>query len=637
MRTLRAQYLKALSLNEFPDYLLPKPDRASQLTEMLFLGQGAQATAVRVSEDKSMPYFPTLLSGTKKSEMMKLELEGELDSQVPPSETDESGLCDYRAVPSDWSKIKTDMPHHQMKEATIPPISTKLLREGYKLVEIISDLDRKIALNVLALMTRTRATHGVELSKKSSSSAPYYSKLPSLKKKELLHGLTFKTEIAHHIQKGQYSELWHKYWVCIYQHLVYRDQPDGWKDGKPKERFVTDLLYALTGGERGERFVADKVIEGSKLARARKRTAFATAGCVNKILSAIFQPYAKAAYTEFASTWKTTSAEHLKSKMSPYKYFVCSDTTAHDQIYSKAIFELLFEGLERVLKPEAIAVLESVVFAPYHLSSPYLGEKFDMWVGDPLDPRGFDNHLGLPSGLGPNSFIGRWWMTSFALMIIHRLTGDVIGQEEAYLKGQKDILLLNSADDMMFGFVNKSQHTTLLDALKAEQGPKKSEIIPPYMTMNLESPASFLGYVPYKDKAGDLQVTSNVVSFVVNRVSPERSIQSAARRHWALGLDAVLKQFGTAPEFSKVYTIFDNMLYKHGGLRYLQMIEQYGAKDVILAKMSSLSPADLELLDNPDKIHYKFDKHDISPQVYDDITLSIPFETVEPLREDWYL
>lgn len=636
--TLRQQYLDLIETKEFDSYQLPSLDRIEVLSSALFLGRTGESARSRVPKDRQTPYLPGLYSGTKEDEGLKTKLYEKLTELVPPSAIDDTGLCDYRAVPSDWSKLLTAMPGFQMKQATIPPISTQRLRESYHLTNVIEDIDRQIALEVLSLMTRDRAIHGLELSKKSSSSAPWYSKLPSLKKKEAIHGLTYKDQIAELVMLGQFEKLYKEFdRVAILANLVYRDQPDSWKDGAPKPREVTDLLYALTGGARGTRFVADKSIEGISLSRARKRTAFAVAGCVNKVLSALYQPFAKYAYSEFGFTWKTTSPSHLKSKMSDFNYYLGSDTTAHDQLYAPCIFDIFFEGMSKRLKPGAMTLLEKVIYAPYHMSSPYLGEDFEIWMGDPFDSRSFNTQLGLPSGLGPNSFIGRWWMTSFALMIIHRITGSVIGNVEAILKGRSSIGILNSADDMLFCFSKKQDQLRLLDAMNDDNPKTKARTIPPYMTMNLESPISFLGYVPYRAKSGSLEVTSNITSFVVNRLAPERGINSKARRYWALGFDAVLTQFGTSPCFSDVYPIFDDAIYQATGSRFERMIHEFGAPDMIKARMSSLSSADIEVLENPDKVYYKFDASDISKDVFDDITLTIPFETVEPLREDWYI
>lgn len=639
--SLEKDYHALFRSQRFKSHILPSPARQKQLTNALFIGAAADVHGRRATSDRPGDIFPNLVSGSKEEAAIKRDAFEQLTDACPESETDDAGLSNWRATPSDWSKLLTVMPSAPMLEATIPPVSTQLLRESYKLKEVIQERHRKIAIEVFLEMTRDRAHHGLVLSRKSSSSGPYYAKSASLKKKQAMHGLVYKHQMAELIARGQYSTLWKEYGVPVYHHLVERHQPDGYSrdpEGNlvPKERLVTDLEYALTGGEAGSRFAADKS-HPNGLARARKRTAFATAGCLNNLLSALFQPWAKYAYSEFEFTWKTTSADHLLSKMKQFNFFVASDTTAHDQIYSKSIFELFFEACSTRLKDGAISVLRSIVFAPYHMTSPYLGEKFDMWVGDPMKPEAFDMHLGLPSGLGPNSFIGRWWMTSFALMIIDSIKKDVLGNVRPYLKGQRDIAVCNSADDMLFCCIHHQHYVQILDALKAENGsPAKERIIPPYMTMNHESPIAFLGYVPYKDKNGNLQVTSNVTSFIVNRLCPERPITSPARKFWALGLDAVRIQFGTAPMFDTAFQIFDEALYKHIGTRYNRMIEQFGAVDLIKSRMAALTTVDLELLDNPDKIHYKFDQSDVDPIVYDEITLTLPFETVEPLRVDWY-
>lgn len=633
---LQDQYLKALQSGKHPTKILPTPDRCRLLTEACFLGDTAKKYATRPAVDRNSPYFPNLFSGTKEDDAYKRELFETLTDAIHPSEIDESGLSDHRAVTSDWSKILTAMPDFVMKEATIPPISTKALRESYGLTENISEVDKSIAIEVLSCMCGNMLPVGLSLSTKSTSSAPFCVKDKVLKKKEALFGLTHKDRIMGLVMKGEMEEAYRKWMGLICHHLVYRAQPDGWKDGKPKERMVTDLEYALTGGQKGSRFISDKSIDGLSICRARKRTAFATAGMLNRVLSAFSQPYAEYAYSEYWFTWKTVSADDLKSKLNKFNFFLGSDTTAHDQLYSPAIFNILLEGLDKYLDERYIHLLRMVLQAPYHMSSPYLGEKFDMWIGDPFDPSSFDIGLGLPSGLGPNSFIGRWWMTSYALMIINKLTGDVSGNVDSYLRGKRNIAVLNSADDMLFCFRDGSDYKKLLCAMKSTEWKDKLSVIPNYMTMNLEAPISFLGYVPYRMLDGSIGVTSNIVSFVVNRVAPERSIASPMRAHWAMGLDDVIGQFSKCPEFNNVYSIFDEITYKHTGYRFATMVRDFADRDQTLAKFGSLTDVDREVLDNPDKVYYKFSKGDVSPLVWDEIVLSLPFEVIQPLRKGWY-
>lgn len=58
-------------------------------------------------------------------------------------------------------------------------------------------------------------------------------------------------------------------------------------------------------------------------------------------------------------------------------------------------------------------------------------------------------------------------------------------------------------------------------------------------------------------------------------------------------------------------------------------LAQY-VKEFRQVSMSGLSPIDLEVLNDPTKLEYKFDKNDVSPEVFDFLYQGLDLEQVEP-------
>lgn len=616
--------------------LLPGPKRRDYLDKVCFVGQEATRIPTRPRVDRPSVILPGLESGTDAERDLKLELYDRLSEHVPQSEVHKDGVCDHRAVPDDWSKLRTSMPGFGMNPATIPPVTTIPLRQSLHLSDHITPRDAAIAKRLAVLMTLDRESEGLTLARDSSSSGLLYTKDPKLKRREAMYALINAQSIARLVVAGEWERLRQDYWTVLYHHIVYREQPDAWADGKPKPRMVNHLAYALDPAAHPEARVSATKLLPNGLSRSRTRTAYASSGIPNRILSAVFQPFATSAYRRYSFTWKLKSQSDLEEKTRPYRYVIATDTTQHDQLYTTWIIDLLVEGLARVLRADLLELLKRVFTAPVHLASPWTGKRQSIWLGDPLTGESLD--MGLPSGLGPNSFIGRWWMTSNALMWIDRLRSDVLERMESYLQGRESIGLLNSADDMLLLFENQAEYDRIHSILSKPLDDVSRRGFPSYMPLEVQSPASFLGFIPFHDKGGKLKVTRNICSFVVNRLCPEWPITSRKRaQFWAVGLEEVRRLFNETPMFHEVYSLMDRVFLETTGQSFRTFESEYAPAQRARLNRIDLTQADIEVLHNPDKLFYKFDKNDVHPDIWKEHMLGLSGEVTYPLIKPFLL
>jgi hypothetical protein len=509
------------------------------------------------------------------------------------------------------------------------------VREALELKDIwISERHEQIWRAVFDCMFGDREPTSAKLSVPSSTTLPFFEKDVAFKKMMFAYMARHIEEILDLLNKGQLEELWARHRFIISYFLVGRLQVDSVTmiNGQltVKERWVNDFTYALTMGERGYRGPSDRSVHLNgvlipNMWGVRRRTAYGLSACINYLLAAFMAGWRESYGKRFEFTWKHRDAEGILSKIRRYQHVIGFDVKQFDQAVSAKMLDTWADWLP--VEDRAKILFKLAFHAPYFAPPQFADERVGHIMGNPMRLQDFRVNYGLPSGVAPNPDIGKWVMSSVYLCMIDDYFKDTLefgvsrileGQHERYaiLNMGDDNLTLTNSD----GF---NQHVRGL--LATAEGRLQ---LSPYLCIEHESPYAFLGNVLYEDEAGRTQVSPNLLSFIQNWLVAERSVGSKMRQFWPIGWKERKLHYMKAPGFNTLWGIFDQAYSDLMGIKP-DVLASKAAEELRLPAIEVRSAADLDVLEDPSKLYYKYDAHDVSPEIYDRYVSSIPVEEVE--------
>jgi len=141
----------------------------------------------------------------------------------------------------------------------------------------------------------------------------------------------------------------------------------------------------------------------------------------------------------------------------------------------------------------------------------------------------------------------------------------------------------------------------------------------------------------YKDRTGKLRAAPNVITFIRNRLCPEHGVQHFLRRDFAgTGWYEGKKHYSSAPLFGDVWSVWDDIHRKH--FREGLDVRWYEAeRNERRRNVPSLSDADIAVLENPDKLYYRYSIEEIHPWVIDQMVGAVAFEDYFPSIEGFFV
>jgi hypothetical protein len=171
--------------------------------------------------------------------------------------------------------------------------------------------------------------------------------------------------------------------------------------------------------------------------------------------------------------------------------------------------------------------------------------------------------------------------------------------------------IMDMGDDAVVGF------DTLAGAMRFREVLEQQD----YYQTGVEA-NSYLGNIIFKDHPEDKHVfvRPNGVSYINNPITRERDIDSKFSPYWAKGYEARQAVYRTSPSYGALHEIMDSEF---------QDVMGYRLEDAIRAHPNyhrSISPAnwaDALLLDDPEKLHYRFRPGDLSPELEAAYTMNV--------------
>jgi hypothetical protein len=341
----------------------------------------------------------------------------------------------------------------------------------------------------------------------------------------------------------------------------------------------------------------------------RRRDVFGMNGIVNYFLTAVMNCFREVYLNRFAFTYKTRDRADKLSKIEGYAYVVGSDVKTMDKMVPEWFTKFVFSELTKYLDDRVVEVMRRAFQATYVVPPPWRKTSPDynpVFGPSPLSPDSFIQHVGLPSGVAFNPDWGKLWMT-FVYLILYRDVGALVSPSEIepFLRGlNRQHALLDMSDDAAF-LTNSASVAQRLRQAKS-----------PYAILEPETPVIYLGDV-FCAVDTRKEVYPNPITYVVNSLCREDSVDRHHVSAWAEGVLARYQVYSPSPIFRDLNTIYEEECRRHTGVNPYLIARS-------LAKRQRFTDIDAMVKISPHVLHYKIDPKDVSPEVLDELVATIP-------------
>lgn len=486
--------------------------------------------------------------------------------------------------------------------------------------------ERTIALNVWKLLFSAYMPAPIKVNRRSNSGPPRNT-----------HDAVWKKEYAEWILKpdnldkmltalvkGDFLTIRNEYEIMPMMTVQKRDQVD--TPGKVRE--VYDRDYAVSGGTKGGLHAADKrvVIDGREyedFSATRARVINAGAWTSNCVLSMVSTGTMKGMFERYPSVFHVNTDEEIKKLVDGCHVF-CGDVKEYDRSMDKEDMEIPHLAM-REYWDERLAILSEVVYHSAYYSRPLeLEGTRGVLVGN------YEKYLepqvvcGNRSGHALTSLIAKGNKVVDTLILFHKCGLRVIGNEETFLLGNGPINLINNGDDEIV----YSKDKNLLERFKEL---RKDPLAGRYLITPEEGQA-FSGRVLRVDNFGDVvyHPSPRPLTPFQKMYCPERSIRGTFRPYWAIGFIERANERGGTPAGEKMWEIHDQLFHD-------MLSRRFGSFWGLLATgmeesglpFDAMTRVDKEVVEDPDKIYYKYSSEEVSDSILDKIMTNIPYSSFE--------
>lgn len=611
-------------------------------------------SALRPYMNPPAQVYPGLLSVDPAYDNFKYHLAVEA-TRLFPSNIDTNGFADETAITRDFSGLLT-CAGIKMSHANIPPINRDKMLSDRNIANSFVNPRHERIFRSLHRHVFGRRHEGVSahFQVKSSLTMPTHFGGPGsqLQKQEMFREIALNADrILSMVESDDLIGLYRDYSMYFGMKLVERLQAEGCKDLlggdlSGKDRYVADHDYVVSGGKRGNRFIADKTVITRNIfgldygLGARVRTAYATCGQVNALLTMILAGSRDYYFNEFGYTWHHSTPQNIYEGIVDFESIVGLDATTMDQYVPKFLMDLHAEWIGDYYDSRYSKLINWINGMPYYAPQLSMGSA-PFWMGDPRDVNTFNIDIGLSSGRADNPDIGKWYMTGVYYCLMDDFTRDLLEQGSSdddsiaqVLRGNHPAFgLKDMGDDAMIGIKKgySALGTRVYSELEKEGKRDKCELSR-YAVLDVEHGIAFLGNVIWSNELNQIQRPKpNPVTFLVNRHCPERGINTGMRQYWGHGISAAVEHYSRAGSvISDLLTLERDLWRKYlPGYPTPDQFAKLAAMKQPLPIGSSLSTADIDVLLDPTKLFYKYSVQDISSDVANLFTSTIEGDFID--------
>lgn len=559
---------------------------------------------------------------------------------APSSAPSGSGLAGANAITAELYMLRT-LSGFSMPAAIPVRYNDKVRAEaGVPATAFLNPRHKAIALGVGRAMFGSRRDAAASFQKAATTAAPKFLTSVLYKEAILEHILRHSERLVALIMEGDVHGLRREFDAVATSFILHRLQADSVSKTEAghftsKERLIPDWLYVESSGEKGGQAPADKRIwlNGQLLTdffAQRRRAVYAFNGVLNYFMTMLLAQPRAHYLSHYEFTFKHTTPAQIQAKFADSDAILKFDVSNMDRTVPRFAAECLCEILDEFYHPAFSKLVMAAFTAPY-FQPPTGTDRIDArWIGDP-SKFGGETFPGLPSGIAINPDMGKWWMTSCALIAADDQFGDVLESLEDVLLGRHPLFrIADSSDDMLIGITRTELTLDWRDKMD------KMDTVSPYMKMKLEG-SSFLGNVLYEDANGKLNLAPDITSFLKNWLVPEHALDHPARRNWGMGWQARSRHYQKAPMYSEMkYELDDAWMRYLPGVPTIDQAAAAAAKQQGIDSAFAMTDADELFLRKPEMLHYALSASDITPELLAQFSLSVSAERLEPLYQKYY-
>lgn len=422
------------------------------------------------------------------------------------------------------------------------------------------------------------------------------------------------------VADGDWLSLANEYETCFAMYLQKRGQVDT----PGKERLVFDKKYALSGGKSGSAFASDKkvVIDGrtyDDFSAIRARVVQAGPWAINCYLQAVATPTMRAIFERYPNTFHVNTPEQIKS-ICDGKYVYCSDVTEYDRSMSRDDIWIAHETMAERWDERIMRASWRLYTSPYYAKPLSLQGGKGTWIGDPRDwDKEFNS--GNRSGHALTSLVAKVNKVIDTLCIIDHIY-PVQGRCEWYLKGNGPMGIVNNGDDEIV-WAHDRRDIKRFAQLRGQTQLGRYVVKP-------EEGQGFSGMLLVRKGPTTYEPSPRIHTSFEKLWVPERSIGGFHREFWPIGVVERIHNLMKTPQGQRAWDIHmrlyrDRLAPVYGDFMTLVM----KAHESMKIDASSLSHLDKEVLEDPDKLHYKYSVDEVSSNVVAAVTSKIPLSVVE--------
>lgn len=575
---------------------------------------GASTHSVPLITRKSNELLPGMYSFDPDVIKFQRVLSDTLNKELP-IDLDDDGFT-RTGIHSSFDNLKC-VSGYYMNPLSFTPIDNSLYRRELGLSDGYSERQRMIARNVWKLAWSNAKPAKINVAKLSTGGARRFTYDVQWKltyAEWLLVPSNFE-RMLNAVDKEDWLTLANEYETLYMTYIQKRGQVD--RPGK--DRMVMDLEYALSGGAKSSLKVADKkvVIDGvsyDDFSAMRARVVHAGPWTVNCFLQIAATTCMRSLFDKYPSVFHINTRDEILSVVDG-KHVFCSDVTEYDRSMSRDAINTCHEVMAEYWDSRIVKASERLFYSPYYAKPLDKDGKKGVWVRDPRDWKQ-TVFAGNRSGHALTSLMAKVNKVIETLFIIDGIY-PVLNREAEFLKGKMPMGVVNNGDDEIV-WADNANDMAKFKTLRAD-------VKNGHYLVEPEAGQGFSGLLLRKigDKAYD--PVARVSTTFEKMWVPERSIGGKHRKYWPIGAITRIDNIMKTDVGRKAWEIHmkcyrDMLAVKFGDLTEI-ISRALAGLDLDL---ESLTETDREVIDNPDKLQYKYSSDDVSSNVLDKVTSNIP-------------
>lgn len=405
----------------------------------------------------------------------------------------------------------------------------------------------------------------------------------------------------------------------------------GLNHARNPEAYPDDFVYA-------DKTVVVNGITWSEHSCTRARLVHAGPWAINCIIAPIAAGCMKSMFRRFPDVWHVNTPEHIERLING-NHVWHGDAAQFDQTHREDSLDAYHRGVRKTWANDIVSVAEKLLYSAYY-AKPLSLDGEPAWIGKPFSDKR-EVVCGNRSGHAWTSMYNKVLMVAAILYALHLDGHKVIGNYEYWLTGQGVIRFINNGDDTII----YSKDEKLLDSVVAKLTDLKTAIY----KLEREKGGVYNGMpavVVDKEKL-IYKCYASGMNRIMKILTPERPIYNPKnstdlardnlsgkkiwRKYWYLGFADAIQNASANPTSERIMATFLEKWAKtmRGYLSVPEMLELARRKVPPLG--GDLSAADLEVLDDPRKLHYKYTNDEISTKVLDQVAAKVPYDTFKHL------